>query len=80
MRRQGLPLADIAVFYRTNALSRELERALRLANLPYELVGTLEFYERKEVKDLLAFLEYGERDLPVRLEENLAARAPRGQA
>jgi len=56
LRRQGLALSDVAVFYRTNALSRELERALRLANLPYELVGTLEFYERKEVKDLLAYL------------------------
>ena len=56
LRRGGLPLTDVAVFYRTNALSRELERALRLANLPYEIVGTLEFYERKEVKDLLAYL------------------------
>ena len=56
LRRGGLPLNDMAVFYRTNALSRELERALRLANLPYEIVGTLEFYERKEVKDLLAYL------------------------
>ena len=56
LRRGGLSLTDMAVFYRTNALSRELERALRLANLPYEIVGTLEFYERKEVKDLLAYL------------------------
>jgi len=56
LRAEGLRLAEMAVFYRTNALSRGLERALRLYNVPYELVGTLEFYERKEVKDLLAYL------------------------
>ncbi len=56
LRAEGLRLAEIAVFYRTNALSRGLERALRLDNIPYELVGSLEFYERKEVKDLLAWL------------------------
>jgi len=56
-REEGTPLADMAVFYRTNALSRGLERALRLHNLPYEIVGGVEFYERKEVKDLLAYLK-----------------------
>ncbi|MHC5209829.1 MAG: ATP-dependent helicase [Planctomycetota bacterium] len=56
LQREGLPLESQAVFYRTNALSRVFERALRLYNVPYELVGTLEFYERKEVKDLLAYL------------------------
>jgi DNA helicase-2/ATP-dependent DNA helicase PcrA len=56
LQRAGLPLASMAVFYRTNALSRVFERSLRLYNVPYELVGTLEFYERKEVKDLLAYL------------------------
>lgn len=56
LHSEGMGLADIAVFYRTNALSRGLERALRLYNLPYDLVGTVEFYERKEVKDLLAYL------------------------
>ncbi|MFT7462227.1 MAG: DNA helicase-2/ATP-dependent DNA helicase PcrA [Pseudohongiellaceae bacterium] len=52
-----LSLSDVAIFYRTNALSRSLERALRLHNLAYEIVGALEFYERKEVKDLLAYLK-----------------------
>ncbi|HEX5009743.1 MAG TPA: 3'-5' exonuclease, partial [Planctomycetota bacterium] len=56
LHARGLPLRDIAVFYRTNALSRGLERALRLHNVPYDIVGAVEFYERKEVKDLLAFL------------------------
>jgi DNA helicase II / ATP-dependent DNA helicase PcrA len=56
LHAEGLRLRDIAVFYRTNALSRGLERALRLHNVPYDIVGAVEFYERKEVKDLLAYL------------------------
>lgn len=56
LHREGLALREIAVFYRTNALSRGLERALRLHNVPYDIVGAVEFYERKEVKDLLAYL------------------------
>ncbi len=56
-RVDGMALSEIAVFYRTNALSRGLERALRLRNVAYEIVGAVEFYERKEVKDLLAYLK-----------------------
>jgi len=56
LHAQGLRLREMAVFYRTNALSRGLERALRLHNVPYDIVGAVEFYERKEVKDLLAWL------------------------
>jgi DNA helicase-2/ATP-dependent DNA helicase PcrA len=52
----GFGLDDVAVFYRTNACSRPLEQAFRLANVPYAIVGALEFYERREVKDLLAYL------------------------
>ncbi len=47
---------EIAVFYRTNASSRAIEQALRDRNLPYVIVGAVEFYERREVKDLLAYL------------------------
>ncbi|MBI3291653.1 MAG: UvrD-helicase domain-containing protein [Elusimicrobia bacterium] len=49
-------LSDFAVFYRTNAQSRVLEDAFRRAELPYRLVGTVRFYERAEVKDVLAYL------------------------
>jgi DNA helicase-2/ATP-dependent DNA helicase PcrA len=49
---------DIAVLYRTNAQSRALEQALSFNALPYEIFGGLKFYERKEIKDLLAGLRY----------------------
>jgi DNA helicase-2/ATP-dependent DNA helicase PcrA len=47
---------DFAVFYRTNALSRALEFALREYSIPYQMVNGLEFYQRKEIKDVLAYL------------------------
>jgi DNA helicase-2/ATP-dependent DNA helicase PcrA len=52
----GWDYRDMAVFYRTNAQSRAIEDALRLEHIPYQIVGGLKFYERKEVKDLLAYL------------------------
>jgi DNA helicase-2/ATP-dependent DNA helicase PcrA len=53
---QGLRLRDIAVLYRTNAQSRILEEAFLAAGVSYQIVGGVRFYERKEVKDLLAYL------------------------
>ena len=53
---KGLKPSDIAVFYRTNALSRVFEDALRREGIPYQIVGGVKFYERKEVKDILAYL------------------------
>jgi DNA helicase II / ATP-dependent DNA helicase PcrA len=47
---------DFAILYRTNAQSRSLEEALRKINLPYRIYGGLSFYQRKEVKDLIAYL------------------------
>ncbi|HPI12632.1 MAG TPA: UvrD-helicase domain-containing protein, partial [Catalimonadaceae bacterium] len=47
---------DFAILYRTNAQSRPLEEALRKLNLRYRIIGGLSFYERKEVKDLMAYL------------------------
>ncbi len=47
---------DFAVFYRTHALSRVLEEQLRAADMPYTIVGGTRFYDRAEVKDLLAYL------------------------
>jgi DNA helicase-2/ATP-dependent DNA helicase PcrA len=47
---------DYAIFYRTNALSRSFERSLKAVSVPYQIVRGLEFYQRKEVKDILAYL------------------------
>jgi DNA helicase-2/ATP-dependent DNA helicase PcrA len=49
-------LRDFAIFYRTNALSRNLESALRDRGLPYQIVNGLQFYQRKEIKDVFAYL------------------------
>jgi ATP-dependent DNA helicase UvrD/PcrA len=54
--RLKLDLKDFAVLYRTNAQSRSLEDALRRASIPYMIVGGVEFYKRKENKDVLAYL------------------------
>jgi len=51
-----LSLNDIAIFYRINIQSRAIEEALRREKLPYKIVGGTEFYQRKEVKDLIAYL------------------------
>jgi len=55
-RAEGLALADQAVFYRLHAQSRVLEEALRGRNIPYVVVGGFRFFERAEVKNLLAYL------------------------
>lgn len=52
----GGQYGDVAVFYRVNALSRVLEKALREAVIPYAIARGVEFYNRKEIKDLLAYL------------------------
>ncbi|HYI45861.1 MAG TPA: UvrD-helicase domain-containing protein [Actinomycetota bacterium] len=52
----GHQLGDIAIFYRTNAQSRVLEEIFSQHKVPYRVVGGVRFYERKEVKDLLAWL------------------------
>ena len=56
MDESGLTYGDFAVFYRTNAQSRAIEDALMRAGMPYKVVGGTRFYERKEIKDALAYL------------------------
>jgi DNA helicase-2/ATP-dependent DNA helicase PcrA len=53
---KGYEFSDVAVLYRTNAQSRVLEEALLHAGVPYVLVGGVRFYERREIKDVLAYL------------------------
>ena len=52
---EGVAYRDIAIMYRANAQSRSLEEAMINANLPYQLVGGTKFYERREIKDALAY-------------------------
>ena len=56
LQDEGFARADIAVMYRTNAQSRAIEEALIAAGIRYQLVGGTRFYERREVKDVIAYL------------------------
>ena len=53
---EGILFNDMAVLYRTNAQSRVMEEALGGSDIPYQLIGGYRFYERKEIKDVLAFV------------------------
>ena len=53
----GAALRDFAVLYRTNSQSRALEEALRRRGIPYRLVGAVRFYDRREIRDLMAYLK-----------------------
>jgi DNA helicase II / ATP-dependent DNA helicase PcrA len=55
-REQGIALGEIAVFYRTNAQSRAIEQALADRGLPYKVIGGTRFYDRREIRDALAYL------------------------
>ena len=57
IRDQGYAFEDCAVLYRTNAQSRLLEEKCIAYNIPYRLVGGVNFYQRKEIKDILAYLK-----------------------
>lgn len=54
-KSEGLDYSDFAILYRTNRQSRAFEEALRKLNLPYKIYGGISFYQRKEIKDLLAY-------------------------
>jgi DNA helicase II / ATP-dependent DNA helicase PcrA len=57
LHEAGLGYGKVVVFYRTNAQSRPLEEVFVKAGLPYKIVGGVKFYDRREVKDLLAYLK-----------------------
>ncbi len=60
---QGYKLSDCAILYRTNAQSRSFEDAFIRKNIPYKIVGGLKFYDRKEIKDIVAYLKVLENPL-----------------
>ena len=55
INNEGLDYKDFAILYRTNAQSRNFEEAFRRYNLPYKIYGGISFYQRKEIKDMLAY-------------------------
>ena len=57
LRARGTPLSQVAIFYRANFMQRAIESALRRASVPYRIVAGVEFYERREIRDLLAWLK-----------------------
>ena len=57
MNTDGFYLNDFTVLYRTNAQSRAIEEAFLKAGFPYKIIGSVRFYERKEIKDILAYLK-----------------------
>ncbi|MFZ0014072.1 MAG: DNA helicase PcrA [Acidimicrobiia bacterium] len=57
LQKSGFNLADVAVFYRTNAMSRVIEDVFVRRGIPYSVVGSVKFYDRKEVKDAVAYLK-----------------------
>jgi len=58
LKKEKFGLKDFTIFYRTNAQSRAIEEALIRASIPYKLIGATKFYQRKEIKDLIAYLKY----------------------
>ena len=75
--RQGMLYQDSAVLYRTNAQSRLFEEKFVASNIPYKIVGGINFYARREIKDLLAYLktiDNGRDDLAVRRIINVPKR------
>ncbi|HEX9856306.1 MAG TPA: DNA helicase PcrA [Acidimicrobiia bacterium] len=56
LEKRGRPLSDVAVFYRTNAQSRVIEELFVKFGLPYQVIGGLKYYDRREVKDVLGYL------------------------
>ena len=69
LRSEGASFDDIAVFYRTNAQSRVLEDVFIRVGLPYRVIGGVRFYERKEIKDVLAYAR-----LLINPDDDVAAR------
>src|SRR5688572_20492936 len=55
-RARGAALRDVAILYRTNAQSRALEETCRRHSVPYRLIGSVRFYDRREIRDLMSYL------------------------
>lgn len=78
LARQGDDYHDMAIIYRMNSQSRVVEEALLASSIPYQIVGGLKFYERQEVKDVLAYLRLGFNPSDNLAFERAVGRPPRG--
>lgn len=56
----GISYDDMAILYRTNAQSLNFERALKMENIPHKVIGNIGFYQRREIKDILAYLKFSD--------------------
>lgn len=56
LNKSGIPLREMAILYRNNAMSRKFEDVLLKYNIPHKVVGNISFYKRKEIKDVIAYL------------------------
>mgnify|MGYP002236140514 CR=1 FL=1 len=77
VREADCQYKDCAILYRTNAQSRLFEEKFLMANIPYKLVGGVNFYQRKEIKDILSYLKTianGQDDLAVQRIVNVPKR------
>ena len=71
-------LEDIAIFYRTNAQSRIFEQVFRENKIPYVIYGSIRFYERKEIKDVLSYLQFINNPYDFESFERMTENPPRG--
>ena len=56
LNKEGIDLSDMAILYRTNGQSRVFEEEMMMNSIPYKIIGSIYFYQRKEIKDLIAYL------------------------
>ena len=78
LRRHGIAPRDIAVLYRTNAQSRALEEAMLQSNIPYRIIGGFRFYERREIKDILAYVRITMNPKDMQSKKRILNIPPRG--
>jgi len=74
----GVPLEEIAVLYRTNAQSRAIEEAFLESKLPYRVIGGTRFYERREIKDIVAYLRVIQNPKDIMSKKRVLNVPPRG--
>jgi DNA helicase-2/ATP-dependent DNA helicase PcrA len=78
LKSEGRSAGSIAVLFRTNAQSRAIEEAFLKKNIPYRLIAGVKFYERKEVKDILAYIKYALNPSDLLSKKRILNSPPRG--